>query len=51
MRHPPLTQLIVDLFAATPDRLARADPQRLAEHYGVPVDWAREYLQRARGLR
>jgi hypothetical protein len=49
-----LTALICDtlrLARTDPQRLAKVDPERMAKHYGVPVEWAREYLERARGLR
>jgi hypothetical protein len=53
MHHSPypLTRLILDLASADRQRLAKADPVKIAEHYGLPEDWAREYLNRARGLR
>lgn len=46
-----LTQLILDLNRAPLQRLTKADPQRLAEHYAIPVEWAQEYLNRAKGLK
>lgn len=47
-RHLPLTQMLLDLAAASPDRLAKANPERMSKHYGIKVEWCREYLDRAR---
>lgn len=44
----PLTRLILDLASADRQRLAKADPVKIAEHYGVKLEWAAEYLRRAR---
>lgn len=51
-RHQyPLTALLLDLDEARrtdPQRLAQADPERIAKHYGVKLEHAAEYLRRAR---
>lgn len=42
----PLTRLILDFAAADTERLRKADPERIAKHYRLPVEWVREYLSR-----
>ncbi len=48
---PPLTRLLIDLDKADTTRLAKADPARMAAHYGLRVDVVREYLRLAREAR
>jgi hypothetical protein len=44
----PLTKLIIDLMKATPARRAKAEPERVAKKYGVPVATAKFYIDEAR---
>lgn len=40
----PLTAFIIKMMATPLDRLANADPAKLAAKYGIRADHARDYL-------
>lgn len=45
----PLTKFLIALLATPRDRLAKADPEKLAAKYGIRVQDARGYIDMARG--
>ena len=46
----PLTRFLIALLATPRDRLAKADPEKLAAKYSIRADWARNYINMRRGL-
>ena len=45
----PLTKFLIALLATPRDRLAKADPDKLAQKYGISPAHARGYIDMARG--
>ena len=45
----PLTKFLIALLATPRDRLAKADPEKLAQKYGISPSHARGYIDMARG--
>jgi hypothetical protein len=43
----PLTQLICDLMKVSLARRLKAEPERVAKKYGIPVEQARFYIAEA----
>jgi len=45
----PLTAFIIEMLKAEPDKVAKADPQKVAARYGINPDHAAAYLRLHRG--
>lgn len=51
MAHDPatgLTPFLCNMLKTPKDKLARADPEKLAAKYAIRADWARWYLEQSR---
>lgn len=49
MARAPLTDFLIALMKTLPAALAKADPEKLAQKYGISPAHARGYIDMARG--
>lgn len=41
----PLTRFLINAMNATPDQLRRANPKKMAAHYGISEQHAEQYIK------
>lgn len=42
--NSPLTRFLVKLMKMTPEQRAKADPQKAADGYDLPIEWTTYYI-------